>query len=859
MKKILYSCLGALALLLVGCVQELQPNAERGLELVVFSDEAVETKAEEGSDTYLREALLTTVDIFLYPGTGEQVDRTKKAELHFRRSSGQVRTDSFLLNISPQAIARLFKSQYDYKATVLVIANYPGVISESKTSINEVEALRVTADFAASADHRQNDFLMHGIGEIRSGPDEQDDDPICTGTVKLKRYASKMTVALHVEESVTMDTYEVWHPMMEGVEIYLVDGVNSVYLGGPDLTQTSYFSYEKNRFRFVTKDKQTGNLEPTYYTVVDNEKTYYLAYPMNMYPQHWIPGATESPNKEPYLKLIVPWHRDEVDIDGGTNPAIHVSPTQKQCYYKITMPPSFEQQFKENHSYHLAIDVKILGALTDENPLEIPCTSYVVYWQDRDVVVKQADVGKARYLAVDQNHWDLHNVNTLSIPFLTSHSAIIENIRVTRPYFGNVAGNKDDLGGTVKVAEAGDIYPQGSKYLNYNLAQRQDKNGGEDWLKVGGGVVEFRHDLINNYMLTNFDYSPYTISFTLRHSDRNDYSEEITIKQYPAIYISRVRNSDPTIIETQNANSDLADTQYYGYVFVDGAYQYIVTDESSDAGYFIFRPGERQARPLRKYLKPDAVRTDGRYDRYYKLGTTEEKKEYQWRACRYTGGSVDMYNIHITVLPTDFDFVLGDPRLSVVDNLDYHYVPKSTATYLTEERKGFSEASALYGVPRRSLQYYYPTENSSRTQNMLAPSYRICSKMGGVEYESGITKKNAEYRCATYQEDGFPAGRWRLPTRAEVAFIAQLSANELFTLLFNRGGYYWSANGRVQITQDNRVVDANGKDDALLRCVYDTWYWGEDQQEYDAWRKREYPTSDPNELRNKFVWGDRPR
>ena len=38
-----------------------------------------------------------------------------------------------------------------------------------------------------------------------------------------------------------------------------------------------------------------------------------------------------------------------------------------------------------------------------------------------------------------------------------------------------------------------------------------------------------------------------------------------------------------------------------------------------------------------------------------------------------------------------------------------------------------------------------------------------------------MSYSDAEKRCAAYQEDGYPAGRWRVPTKAEVKYIIQLS------------------------------------------------------------------------------------
>ena len=59
---------------------------------------------------------------------------------------------------------------------------------------------------------------------------------------------------------------------------------------------------------------------------------------------------------------------------------------------------------------------------------------------------------------------------------------------------------------------------------------------------------------------------------------------------------------------------------------------------------------------------------------------------------------------------------------------------------------------------------------------------------------------------------------------------------------------YWSANGAIKINGAN-VVDDSAKS-AMLRCVYDSWYWD----------KVDGLKGDPRQpVRNKFVWGDKER
>ena len=111
-------------------------------------------------------------------------------------------------------------------------------------------------------------------------------------------------------------------------------------------------------------------------------------------------------------------------------------------------------------------------------------------------------------------------------------------------------------------------------------------------------------------------------------------------------------------------------------------------------------------------------------------------------------------------------------------------------------------------------------------------------------------------RCASLQENGFPAGRWRLPTEGEVRFISMLSAKEVFEWQF--GGTYWSDNGAVKVDKDKKTVTPTTTDKALLRCVYDSWYWGDDRVVKDA-DNNPVVVKDNSGTPSIFVWGDAAR
>lgn len=177
------------------------------------------------------------------------------------------------------------------------------------------------------------------------------------------------------------------------------------------------------------------------------------------------------------------------------------------------------------------------------------------------------------------------------------------------------------------------------------------------------------------------------------------------------------------------------------------------------------------------------------------------------------------YVVSVSSLTADAQYIIGDPRSKTVS------LP--TGTINTDDNG-------------HALTFYYPTITTNDALNMISPQFMFASSYGGCP-DSNMAQDVAARRCATYQEDGYPAGRWRVPTKAEIMYATQLSAWGIIPALFSSGMRYWSAQGLIQVN-DNSVQDYSGSS-GLVRCVYDTWYWG---MEHDAGS-------------TKFVYGDKER
>lgn len=169
-----------------------------------------------------------------------------------------------------------------------------------------------------------------------------------------------------------------------------------------------------------------------------------------------------------------------------------------------------------------------------------------------------------------------------------------------------------------------------------------------------------------------------------------------------------------------------------------------------------------------------------------------------------TNNNYNNYTIYVSAFKEGDDYAIGDPRMLTSDDL-------SISDYLPD---------------------YYPTR-STGSEKIIAPAFKIASSRGKT---TAISQDNAKRRCASYQEDGYPAGRWRIPTEAEIQFVVNLSADGKIPTLFD--GNYWCATTNKYYSSDDKGV-STGTNSRAVRCVYDIWYWGTDQVDINkfTWNK----------------------
>lgn len=316
------------------------------------------------------------------------------------------------------------------------------------------------------------------------------------------------------------------------------------------------------------------------------------------------------------------------------------------------------------------------------------------------------------------------------------------------------------------------------------------------YVALGEDYVAIRHPLDTDYNGTTYDVSPYTFTFTL-HLDAagtdTSYDKTVTVTQYPPLYIDQV------------LSDGFASVNSYTYAGTSGGRLF---DNTAS-------PGASLSTSLVPHFLGSLV------DPSTINGTADNTNQY-------------IFEIEATIIDMEMDIdgtptkvVIGDPRSKTPTNFDGDFTGLTSATY-------------------------YPTAED--TKNVISPRFRIASSYGKTY---AMSYEGARRRCASYQENGYPAGRWRLPTMAEIEFLIKLSSNGKIRTLFGAttSNAYWAGGNEARFSDQFRDLSGSsnsagtnsvtvGGYNVYTRCVYDTWYWGTEQHsEYTSQKWLGFKTS----------------
>lgn len=686
-----------------------------------------------------------------------------------------------------------------------VVANLPEETASSitvNTLLDDIRKIKINDDFASSV--APESFVMDGSTDaiVLSGAGTLNES--ASGRISLQRAASKITIAADVAESVTVgegENAKIWTPQTENIAVLITNGVK-----GSAVMPSTYTPGAADYYATSDADQDPLHRSRRLSASGTADYPYALQNPFYTFPNRWSPDDTETPMT--YMTLMVPWRKEGED-------------RYRMCYYMV--PVTRQNSIGRNISYRVNIKVNMLGSFTPDEPLLLEELSYTaVDWSEAGTDVEISDF---RYLVVDQERYVLNNEPATRIIFYTSHPVKVSSVSMTYNRFNTTAqGFRKEI--TITEAQykqtqdkgKGNIYtcsiqtPSQTDANNYIVFDHPlyvwtpyDSNDAEVDLTglANENQVNTNIGSISYYARTDeAAFSDYTTTITIEHTDNDAYSETITVVQYPAVYITSTPNK---------YNGTSAVSAIEGNMFCNGS-----QNGSTERWYVAYGLAGAQSS---------------------------------------TNRNPNQYVINVTQLDPSTDYIIGDPREDECTDMYgcmtwtswgvTHYFGEdgSTAPY-----RNWASAPALYGDSPRRLKYYYPTDDSKDKARWIAPAFRIASSYG-VCYENTYDQDKA--RCASYQEMGKPAGRWRIPTVAEIEFIMNLSETGKIPTLFNKGTnedpeYYMSAQGRVHYNSDTGKLDLD-TGNAAVRCVYDEWFWKDDDLT---------PGTDG---RYVFTWGDRPR
>lgn len=290
----------------------------------------------------------------------------------------------------------------------------------------------------------------------------------------------------------------------------------------------------------------------------------------------------------------------------------------------------------------------------------------------------------------------------------------------------------------------------------------------------------------------DMDITPITWIVRISHADDASISKTVTIYQYPSIYGEQRRTgyADTATLSDYNNSTDAL------YTFLNGTRYHYSTDRSdcvianNNVNIGSITGGDPTSRD--------------------KLILTVTTLSSLTGVTAYADGNTSVSFSDVTI---------GDPRSKI-------------SFPITRQGRAWSRDD-LGDAPNYIDNYLVadPAKNHVISPRFMFPAGRLGSNRANNDVNTGGSWRAAAEHCAAYQEGGYPAGRWRLPTEAEVAFCRQLQEYDYIDGLFYDQNPYWTASGTY--FQQGAVHTPANNTRASVRCVYDLWYWGEEPYNND--------------------------
>ena len=796
--------------------------SNESLKLQVTTVDNAITRSIDGDNT-LNENLFKRLDYYFFAANGE----TQQLKL-LKSETGLTDKTTHTSNIrfSDADLSAIFEDNSDTDGAtcyVYVVANLdldnntllsPTTISNQIT-LGELKKVTFQTE-GISMNAKQPSFVMYGGGDLKLNI-TGDKKTVSGEVIRVTRDAAKVSLTVtNIETQVDVkddagNVIASYAPDLEGMYVMFYNGMNKSTIHSligqdshyrPNKPDNGYFTLNN-----MSPDPDIEGDQHEWRQLVakgsEPNKNLTHEFPYYTYLTDWREGSGYE-DYASYMILVVPWGL--LDDDG--NVASYL-PT----YYMIETTPTNRgiYSYYENHYYMININIGMLGSWELPEPVKVEAKYMVVDWGEVDV---PATLREGEYLILETDKFTVNNQPSGSIPYISSHK--------------------------IKSVTVEDV-----EYLSLKTFQstHATKNANGTWRTYVGNET-FTASAANNILTLNHTISPdqYTrYNVKVKIVNEADLSEEVVFTIYPAIY---------------------ADLKDGGNVFVNGRFGHVInppgkngygslswqpnrTQDGAEANSFRWAipthysaldsydgiyPSENQFNPRRRNVA-------GYYGSIYTVspsaggGTALDQR----KITRITISSFSDADNYYTLRGsnTRHYYMITDPRrdwtsndgtlTSYIRTRESSYNPNTPELY-----DGNDAANSPLNANYVSLYNWetYPKLGTDVAE-YIAPDVLIVSAWGRHNpYQPYYDQ--AMYRCATYQEAGYPAGRWRLPTEAELAYFVHLQGEGVIEKLFNTSTQYWASNGRIYRPYNDGSLELRNETYGSSRCVYDIWFWGED-------------------------------
>lgn len=847
MKKILiYSSIILAALAVSSCTHE--PWNERqpgngdgvGIDLRVKSAEPRTKAFPDGEDDFNENAVYT-LDYFVFDvNPAENTSTEAVAFGRFTYDSAVIPVDEASSAAAAQIIDLKKEFGDDKKSGyIYVIANLPDaetspsnyfevnddgqlqqvvVGTETTTTVLNpdyatLQAVEVVASFQTLTDGKftaQKSFVMTGLKDFTltgTGP-----DPL---TVELSRIASKVSLDMNIIKYLAQYTSDAsaaqyyqnsWFPNVEKISVYLnyanPKGLLSGTYEGRKYEIGSYFSYDRNGF--IPNEATDGEYKEKVLEFDDEGNVVYNPdgspsfVDGNVYPAYNVTGTPfysypttwdTSDATAPFIKIIIPWVAYDISDSDYQNPS---DASKREALIEAAV--GFPNE--------LVVDGVTVGErnITKTSPSDMENRGGHEFYYKINL---PASLDGGSESALQANYW---YKLALDIAVLGSDADDLPVELIGDYYIVGWSDPEEEMGGDLNAGKYLQIKKSFEMYGNSleipftssgpvvivgtPTATYETGTGGSGSLNYSSSSSEGTNFTIatpegKKYVQLDHEVLPFSTSFSASNGNAKDivmitykfrvalegaedaFYEDVTVNQYPSIYVARqISNGYPFV----NGNGSGTPNNANGYTLGG-----VSNDAGSRSTYFTI----------------------------VSISTLS--------------GLADTYP----------DWVIGEPRikLSAAYNGTFQNDP-SYNVYTTSNEATQWRRTDLGSSPDYFDDYLVGASDAS---NVIAPRFMLAT---GYGYRSSLTnsnwKSNSE-RCATYQEDGYPAGRWRLPTEAEILFCATLASNGLIESPFVNGTRYWACSGGNTAYGGDGTFSYNYNQGTVsVRCIYDLWYWGDE-------------------------------